>query len=454
MTDLFLSYSRDDSLVMQMLRDNLRKLGFNVWVDIEYLEPGTRQWVRAIKEAVLRVDGMIVLCSSSAESSEWVNREVTIARLAGKTIFPVLIDGDVLESMPAELIGAQYIDMRGRSEPARGFRALAASLAKRYGLALPDFTFAVDDALSLPPIQVINVSGHVEGSVIAISGDLAVQGDFVAGDQNIGSPTLQAGVRTIEMSPVTISTPAAPRRDPILQFLPGPFEWCEVPGNSRFVMRSDTGIKGSYAIAPFLIGKYLLTAEQFQVFIDDPYGYQNAGWLYHLDLSALPPGGPETPRFSKQANLPRDRVSWYEAVAFCRWLSSHVGYTVRLPNEWEWQWAAQGLDGFDYPYGQRFDPTLSNTLESGYYGTTPVNSFADGASPCGALDMSGNLWEWCRNEYRDVGNVQGGGDPRRAVRGGSWNHPGAVASTFYRGYRRPDSPSSVIGFRLMAVLPG
>jgi hypothetical protein len=57
MPDLFLSYSRDDALTMGVIRDNLRKLGFNLWIDIEHLKPGTPLWERAVKRAVGKTDG-------------------------------------------------------------------------------------------------------------------------------------------------------------------------------------------------------------------------------------------------------------------------------------------------------------------------------------------------------------------------------------------------------------
>ena len=153
----FLSYSRDDSLAMGILRDNLRKLGFNLWIDIEHLEPGTPQWVRAVREAIRNTDGMLVLCSPSAERSEWVNREVHEARAIlredarrMKLIVPVLVSGTEADSIPFELVGDQYCDMRGRADPDRGFRELVTRFATTFDLDVPDYRLETSGGMQNP----------------------------------------------------------------------------------------------------------------------------------------------------------------------------------------------------------------------------------------------------------------------------------------------------------------
>lgn len=104
-------------------------------------------------------------------------------------------------------------------------------------------------------------------------------------------------------------------------------------------------------------------------------------------------------------DFPRTDVSWYEAVAFCRWLTEKAlilhpsgtsdHWEIRLPSEQEWQRAAQGNDGREYPWGNRFDKARANTFESGIGAATPVTRFTGGASPFGVMDMCGNVWEWC-----------------------------------------------------------
>jgi len=114
------------------------------------------------------------------------------------------------------------------------------------------------------------------------------------------------------------------------------------------------------------------------------------------------------------------RVSWYEADAYCRWLTEKLralgtlekDEAVRLPTEREWQRAAQGDDGREYPWG-RWQEGWANTSESGIGQTSAVGLFPEGASPCGALDMAGNVWEWCADWYDEERKY-------KVLRGGSW----------------------------------
>ncbi len=178
MPDLFLSYSRDDSIAMGVIRDNLRKLGFNLWIDIEYLDPGTPQWMLTVGEAARRTDMMLVLCSPAARESIWVNNEISVALYAGKKIIPIWINGDsLLDAIPTALINVQHIDMRGRSNPNKGFRKLVSLLAKHFNLDIPDFQFEPGTE-QIPVIQIINIRGHVEGHVVAI-GQQDVEGDVI-----------------------------------------------------------------------------------------------------------------------------------------------------------------------------------------------------------------------------------------------------------------------------------
>jgi len=212
-------------------------------------------------------------------------------------------------------------------------------------------------------------------------------------------------------------------------------------------------------IEPFRIAKYLVTYEQFQAFVDGDY--ENDEWWQGFPERVKSLFDEEYPvrelreQESKYANHPRDSVSWYQAVAYTRWLSAKLGYEVRLPTEWEWQWAAQnGLEKREYAWKGEFDSDLCNTVESGIVRSTAVGMYPEGAAGCGALDMSGNLWEWCLNPLDDPGaglTAEMRSNPRRVLRGGSWysDHNYARAAS-----RSPDDPYSRDfnhGFRLCCV---
>jgi formylglycine-generating enzyme required for sulfatase activity len=192
-------------------------------------------------------------------------------------------------------------------------------------------------------------------------------------------------------------------------------------------------------ILPFKMAKYPVTNAQFQVFIDDG-GYQADRYWRDLSQRENTPG---ESRWNEPI-LPRDRVNWYEAIAFARWLSEKTGLVATLPSEWQWQWAAVGDTGWAYPYGESFDPDKANTSESRILGTTPVDRYSGGASPFGVLDMSGNLYEWCLNVTTE--NTR-----QRIIRGGAWDYPMHVASAAFRGVIDANSRVNFVGFRVIAL---
>ena len=115
-------------------------------------------------------------------------------------------------------------------------------------------------------------------------------------------------------------------------------------------------------------------------------------------------------------------------------------WALRLPAEFEWEYAARGTDGRQYPYLGDFDTGKGNTDETGIRQTSAVGIFPDGASPFGVLDMSGNLWEWCQDNWHDNyndaptdGSAWLGDNKNHVLRGGSWlNSPWACRSAYRR----------------------
>ncbi len=132
----------------------------------------------------------------------------------------------------------------------------------------------------------------------------------------------------------------------------------------------------------FAIGRYPVTESEYQVFVAET-GHEPP---YHWQDRRYPAG---------RANHPVVNVDWFDAMAYCAWLAERTGLPYRLPTEAEWEKAARGTDGRDWPWGNEFRPSSCNTREAGFRTTTPVGIFPDSASPFGAQDMAGNVWEWC-----------------------------------------------------------
>ncbi|MDS4042035.1 MAG: SUMF1/EgtB/PvdO family nonheme iron enzyme, partial [Candidatus Competibacter sp.] len=159
-------------------------------------------------------------------------------------------------------------------------------------------------------------------------------------------------------------------------------------------------------------------------------------------------------QFNRRDNHPAESLCWLEAMAYCRWLSARLGYEVRLPTEWEWQQAATGGDPANqYPWGSEWDGNRANTYESELSHTTAVGMYPHGISPVGVLDMSGNVWEFCLNEYSKPQNVTLLGRSYRVVRGGAWFDARSVARAAFRFFNAPVNRLFNVGFRVAWASP-
>lgn len=101
-----------------------------------------------------------------------------------------------------------------------------------------------------------------------------------------------------------------------------------------------------------------------------------------------------------RANHPVYTVTPAAAEAYCKWLSAKTGRTFRLPTEAEWEYAAAGPEGREFPWGDTFEKDHCNTLETGLLTTTPVGMFPESDSPFGVSDMAGNVEEFVKDNYR------------------------------------------------------
>jgi formylglycine-generating enzyme required for sulfatase activity len=164
-------------------------------------------------------------------------------------------------------------------------------------------------------------------------------------------------------------------------------------------------------------------------------------------------------------------VSWYEARAYCNWLSEATGQNYRLLTEVEYEAAARGRWGRRYSFGWRFDSSRCNTVESHIERPTPVGIF-DNRTPEGAFDLTGNVWTWTTTIYNnerfrypynagdgreeledpDGGGVSGNAE-YRVVRGGSWCRNSVDCRSVGRYRDAPGNRGNSVGFRLSRTLP-
>ena len=229
-------------------------------------------------------------------------------------------------------------------------------------------------------------------------------------------------------------------------YRPLPMEYVDVPAG-EFEMGSNDGGEDEQPIHivyldAYQIGKYEVMNEQYRQCVLAGICGQPGNQTYNAEEFSL---------------HPITDVSWYDARTFCKWSGG------RLPTEAEWEKAARGTDSRTYPWGEGISCALANY--DGKDGvndycvgdTIEVGSYPDGASPDGALDMAGNVWEWTSSLYQGYPYDANDGreDPddtgiRRGLRGGSWNYYDRYARSANRYSVSPGYRDSSIGFRCAA----
>jgi formylglycine-generating enzyme required for sulfatase activity len=162
-------------------------------------------------------------------------------------------------------------------------------------------------------------------------------------------------------------------------------------------------------------------------------------------------------------------VSWYDADEYCKWLSKKIGLKFKLPTEAQWEKAACGPDGRKYPWGNHepfyrekwyanytVHSSREKRGEDGFQFTAPVDSYPQGASPYGILNMAGNVWEWCSDWYgSDYYKKSPGKNPigptggtNSVIRGGGCYNNAPYFRCAFRGSIAPSFSNFDVGFRL------
>ncbi len=234
--------------------------------------------------------------------------------------------------------------------------------------------------------------------------------------------------------------------------------FCYVPeGTYRIGGWEEGESSAGLQLSAFWVARFPVTVAQLNAFAAAGYAedarrwWTDAGWQWKVDQNWSKPYYMDIPQYS-QANQPVTLVTWYEAVAFCNWLSEQLqqslpaGYTVRLPTEAEWEVAAawDGAQRRPSPWGKE-EPTpelaIYNALQLD--APAPVGCCPAGVAACGALDLAGNTWEWTCSAY--------GAYPKQAYNGREDFTPGEYGLALRGGSYYQNSTSVRCGARIRSL---
>jgi len=397
---IFVSHSHQDNAFCREFVVGLRKVGLEVWYDEHNLGWGELRQV--IERELADSQHFIAILSPAAVASQWVNREIdaALALLGEKQLTTFLLVTAAPCTVPLLL---------------RGFKRVEGS-----GGSAVQVSEAIESTIRIlvSPVRIV----ASPGSEFVMPPD-----QFPERLANLGfvprkAMDTQTGKDTAFILPPTVSVPASAfqmgnvnRRDPEGQY----------DGPAR-----------TASTTAFAIARYPATVAEYACFArardNEPSSWQN--------------------QFRMELDHPVVNVSWHDAVAYAEWLARLSGQPWRLPTEEEWEkaarWDSRSGKSLVYPWGDTFDQTHFNTSESGIATTTPVGKYgAPGASPVGAEDMAGNVWEWTSSLYDSYTR-------HRVLRGGSWNLGRRDARAAYRFRNDPGSFNDSIGFRLVLAAPG
>ncbi|MBN8658291.1 MAG: SUMF1/EgtB/PvdO family nonheme iron enzyme [Anaerolineae bacterium] len=363
---VFLCHSSADKPAVRELYQKLRaEAWIQPWLDEEELFPGM-DWDLEIEKAIEATDVILVCLSNNSITKEgYVQREIRIAldyadyKPEGTLfIIPVRLEECV---PPKRLARWQYADyFEGQRE--RALQKILVSLKRR------------GDSLDV----------NLESDKQDKEWEEIKRPNFIAAKS-------QGEFYSQKVNPLRINQSR--------HIFSNGIEVVRVPAGKFTMGSSRDKVGGAYENS------------KPQHIVDIPYDYWIARYPITNELynHFLKTKGMKHPviDWEKKKDHPVFSVRWNEAVTYCKWLNSLLqveiphGLILRLPTEAEWEKAARGIDGREYPWGNTFSDKKCNSFESWKRETTPVGAYSPvGDSPYGCADMSGNVWEWCHSLYK------------------------------------------------------
>jgi formylglycine-generating enzyme required for sulfatase activity len=497
MLRIFVSYPRVNQRFCALLVELLE--AYSVWVD-QRLFAG-QMWWQEILSQIDRCHVMIFLVSPDALRSRYCMEEFRVAQEKRKVIIPILID--VCDELPEDIASLQSVDMRyGLTVPAVRELFNALTMAERSLYSLPAVqrsyqasaqagggsatqaaprtfplfsteTFFTDVVAAyerqdydtvivlmeeaknrrmvFPSIDLIKMLNdakeRLEQKEFVVSMEIEYRGIgamMMSKDAKLRETAMKAfeqfRSRYPDYDPLNLSALTLPMLMPEIRWVPikageVTLEYGQGKARKRI----------THYVPTFNISKYPITNAQFAVFAQAPDGYcQKTWWNFNQQARQWREKHPEPlPPRTPYGDHPRVNITWYEAMAFCLWLSHKTGWHVTLPTEQQWQWAAQGDKGYRYPWGNRYYRNLCNGQESRINKTTAVGRFTKGNSVFDVADMAGNVWEYTLSHlYGSPTSIE------RVAKGGSYLSPYRDLRVTARSHVKPYSAFGTVGFRV------
>jgi formylglycine-generating enzyme required for sulfatase activity len=433
---VFLCHAKEDKSAVRQLYIFLRKNGIDAWLDEEKLLAG-QDWKLEIPKAIYSSDAIIVCLSKNSITKEgYVQKEIKSAldvadEKPDGTIF--IIPARLEEcTVPGRLSQWQWLDLFNE----RGGEKLMRSLLTRAdGLGI------VINRSPLPDVALSAKGKPVQQSKL----NTKLLGWFTAKKNNqINSRPLSKITNTQTWAGIEFV------RIPAGEFIMGNKLTLEIASQDE-TPRHAVNIPYDY-----WIGRSAVTNAQFAEFIEwTHYAFEwTVDWKKNLDAPVV-------------------NISWADIQVYLTWLNKHFrrklpkGSIYRLPTEAEWEKAARGTDGRQWPWGNEFDEEKCNSGESFGNFVEPIDLYSpSGDSPYGVSGMSGNAWEWTKTIYmlypynpndgrENTGGLSDFDVERRykiVLRGGSFKESYLRVRTSARGYT-PNIPVEYRGIRIVVGLP-
>ncbi len=451
---IFICYTHQNNRFARKLAQQLRQQGLSVWLDQWELADDT-DWDKTIRRAIVECHYFVMVFSPAAVSSWLVRDQYRLAGQADKKM--VLVQRHPCD-LPPDLQNIPCFDFTGRNHRQR-WRQMGAYLTNRP--APPDLSTRLAWAAELMQSWFSGLlpllwPGWLGPLLLVVCVGVGLLLWPRGGSATFADPPQTERLAVValpSLTPDVLSTPVLSRvrvRDgKVMVYVPsGEFMMGSVAGDP--LADEDEFPNHPIYLTAFWIDRTEIANIQYQLCVADGVCSlaRTQGRRFEGDYQ------------------PVVGVDWFQAEAYCRWAGG------RLPTEAEWEKAARGVDGRRYPWGNDFEGSRLNfcdqnciadwrdfEADDGYPYTAPVGSYADGASPYGALDMSGNVWEWTADWYAaDYYSRSPYDDPpgpttgqQRVIRGGSWLYYGKNLRAAKRHKDLPSYRYDNIGFRCVVV---